>query len=97
MNSITSFEPLPRITFSRSNPNWAAIASRKIKSAAVRVKMDALQRLVHRRQRLWRRPERVLVRRQLDDIGRRKPELTGHVLDRLTRFIGNEVAQLGVG
>ena len=39
-------------------------------SAAVGIKVRALERLTHRCQRLWRRAERVFVRGQLDDLRR---------------------------
>ena len=42
----------------------------QIKAAAIGIKMRAVQRGAHRRQRFGRRPEGIFVRGELDDFGR---------------------------
>ena len=65
---MISFEPLPRMIFSGATPQLRRERFAQIVAAAVRIKMRGLKCALHCRQRFGRRPERVLVRRQLDDI-----------------------------
>ena len=69
----------------------------EVVTAAIRIKVGALQRLAHGRQRLGRRPERILVGSELDDLCGLQPQFTGHVFDRLAGLVRDEIAQPGMG
>ena len=57
--------------------------------AAVRVAVELLDLAPQRLERLRERPERPLVRRELDHP--LEPELALHLLDRLPRLVRNEI------
>ena len=57
------------------------------KAPAVRVKLPLHQRLLRRRQRARRGPERVFIRGQLDEARRVEPELARDILNRLAGLI----------
>ena len=72
---------------------WSRVTSNRfgqrfsqIKTAAIRIKMRVLDRLPHRCERLWRRPERIFIGGELDDIVRLGAELARRFLDRFARL-----------
>ena len=72
MNSMISFEPLPRMRCSRVQAELVRERLAQIVAAAVGIKMRTrLNALLHRRERLGRRAERVFVRGELDDCSER--------------------------
>ncbi len=59
--------------------------------------MKLIQFGTHRFHRLWRRAKRILVGSQLNDCFRVKTPLTGDIFNRLSRFVGDKIAQLWIG
>ena len=78
-------------------PELRGDALAQIVAAAVGVKVGALKHRAHRVEGLGRRAERVFVGGELDDLLRLEPEFARHVLDRFSRFVGDEFAQPRVG
>ena len=69
----------------------------QVEAAAVGVKVNGFERLVHGLQRLGRGAERVFIRGELDDRGGVEAELARHVFHRLARLVRDEIKQLAVG
>src|SRR5262245_9377837 len=59
--------------------------------------MGVSNRIAHRRDRLRGRAERIFVRSQLDDLGRRAAQFARGLFDWFARLINSEVAQLRIG
>ncbi len=93
MNSMISFEPLPSTTFSRLQAELFGDGAAEGPAAAVRVEVRALQRIPHGGDRLRRGAERVFVGGELDDVRGLKTHLAGQFLDRLARFVGDQLSR----
>ena len=59
-------------------------------SAAVGIKVRALERLTHGCEGFWRRTERIFVRGQLDDLRGLQTHFARQLLDRLAGFVGDK-------
>ena len=66
-------------------------------ASAIRVKVCSINRVDHRLAGGGRRTKRVLVRGQFDDLAGRKTQLPRQVLDRLPRFVSDQITELRVG
>src|SRR6266403_2119778 len=68
----------------------------QIKAAAIRIKMRGIERGSHGGERFRRGTEGVFVRGELDDFVRMRAQFPRGLLDRLSRFVNREVAQLQI-
>ena len=66
---------------------------RKVKSAAIGIKVRMAQGFLDRRDREWRWAERILVRRELDDVRCGKSEFARDFFDRSARQIDGQLRQ----
>ena len=97
INSMISFEPLPRIEVFGRKIQFLGERCAQIKAAAVGVKIRAGEGLLHRGQRARRGAKRVFVRGQFDDLVDSQTRVASRFLNRLARFVEREIAQVRMG